>query len=66
MRLMISFAAVFLSDAISGEQLGFSNTEIGFLGSAHFFGFFIGCWWAASDGQGRPPQAPSGFWRTCW
>ena len=60
MRLMLSFAALFLSvvllqmglgglvplDAISGGQLGFSNTQIGFLGSAHFFGFFIGCWWA--------------------
>lgn len=60
MRLLISFAAVFLSvvllqlgsggvgplDAISGAQLGFSTAEIGLLGSAHFFGFFIGCWWA--------------------
>ena len=60
MRLLISFAALFLSvillqlglggvaplDAISGTQLGFSKAEIGFLGSAHFFGFFIGCWWA--------------------
>ena len=58
MRLLISFAALFMSvvrllmglgglvplDAISGEQPGFSNTEIGFLGSAHFFSFFIGCW----------------------
>jgi MFS family permease len=60
MRLLISFAALFLSvillqlgsggvaplDAISGEVLGFSTTEIGLLGSAHFLGFFIGCWWA--------------------
>jgi MFS family permease len=60
MRLLISFAALFISvvllqlglggvaplDAISGVELGFSNAEIGFLGSAHFFGFFIGCWWA--------------------
>ena len=60
MRLLISFAALFLSvvllqlgtggvaplDALSGVQLGFSKTEIGTLGSAHFFGFFIGCWWA--------------------
>lgn len=60
MRLLISFAALFLSvillqlgsggvaplDAISGEVLGFTTTEIGLLGSAHFFGFFIGCWWA--------------------
>ncbi|QYK43633.1 MAG: MFS transporter [Paracoccaceae bacterium] len=60
MRLMISFAALFLSvvllqlgsggvavlDAISGVTLGFSTGQIGLLGSAHFFGFFIGCWWA--------------------
>ncbi|MFN3292983.1 MAG: MFS transporter [Gemmobacter sp.] len=60
MRLLISFAALFLSvvllqlglggvaplDAISGAGLGFSTAEIGFLGSAHFLGFFIGCWWA--------------------
>lgn len=60
MRLLISFAALFLSvillqlgsggvaplDAISGAALGFSTSEIGILGSAHFFGFFIGCWWA--------------------
>jgi len=60
MRLLISFAALFLSvillqlssggvgplDVLSGLQLGFSRQEIGFLGSAHFLGFFIGCWWA--------------------
>ena len=60
MRLMISFAALFLSivllqistgglgplDALSGFALNFSSTEIGLLGSAHFFGFFIGCWYA--------------------
>lgn len=60
MRLLVSFAALFLSvvllqlglggvaplDAISGEALGFSTAEVGLLGSAHFFGFFIGCWWA--------------------
>jgi len=59
MRLLISFAALFLSlillqlgsggviqlDAISGLQLGFTTAEVGLLGSAHFFGFFIGCWW---------------------
>lgn len=58
MRLLISFAALFLSvmllqlgssgvgplDAISGLQLGFSTADVGLLGSAHFFGFFIGCW----------------------
>lgn len=60
MRLMISFAALFLSvvllqlstggvgplDALSGLTLGFTKSEIGLLGSAHFVGFFIGCWWA--------------------
>ncbi|MDK3073881.1 MFS transporter [Sedimentitalea sp. JM2-8] len=60
MRLLISFAALFLSvvllqlssggvgplDALSGLALGFTTTEIGMLGSAHFLGFFIGCWWA--------------------
>ena len=60
MRLLISFAALFLSvillqlsiggvgplDVLSGLQLGFSRQQIGLLGSAHFFGFFIGCWWA--------------------
>ncbi|WP_343079722.1 MFS transporter [Ostreiculturibacter nitratireducens] len=60
MRLIISLAALFLSvvllqlgagglapmDALSGVQLGFSKSEIGTLGSAHFLGFFIGCWWA--------------------
>lgn len=60
MRLIISFAALFLSvillqlgaggvaplDAISGLELDFTKAEVGLLGSAHFFGFFIGCWWA--------------------
>ncbi|MEZ5869522.1 MAG: hypothetical protein R3D46_14275, partial [Defluviimonas denitrificans] len=60
MRLLISFAALFLSvvllqlgtggvaplDALSGVELGFTTSQIGTLGSAHFFGFFIGCWWA--------------------
>lgn len=60
MRLLISFAALFLSvlllqlssggvgplDVLSGTQLGFTKQEIGLLGSAHFLGFFIGCWWA--------------------
>jgi MFS family permease len=58
MRLLISFAALFLSvillqlgvggvaplDALSGVALNFTKAEIGTLGSAHFFGFFIGCW----------------------
>jgi MFS family permease len=60
MRLIITFAALFASvvllqlglggvaplDAISGGTLGFSKAQIGFLGSSHFLGFFIGCWWA--------------------
>ena len=57
--MLISFAALFLSvfmlqlssggvgplDALSGLALGFSTEQIGMLGSAHFLGFFIGCWW---------------------
>ncbi len=60
MRTLISFAALFFSvillqlssgalgplDALSGIALNFSTQEIGILGSAHFLGFFIGCWWA--------------------
>ncbi len=60
MRLPLSFAALFLSvillqlssgalgplDALSGFALGFSTAQIGMLGSAHFLGFFIGCWFA--------------------
>lgn len=60
MRLMLSFAALFLSiillqlstggvgplDALSGLALNFTTTQIGLLGSAHFLGFFIGCWWS--------------------
>ena len=60
MRLMISFAALFLSvillqlstggvgplDALSGFALGFTTEQIGMLGSAHFVGFFMGCWLA--------------------
>lgn len=60
MRLLISFTALLLSvallqlgsggiaplDALSGVELGFSGSEIGLLGSAHFLGFFFGCWWA--------------------
>ncbi len=60
MRMLVSFAALFVSvvllqlglggvaplDAISGVQLGFTTAEIGIIGSAHFLGFFIGCWWA--------------------
>ncbi len=60
MRMLISFAALFLSvgllqlssggvgplDVLTGLDNGFSQSQVGFLGSAHFFGFFIGCWWA--------------------
>ncbi|MEO0752221.1 MAG: MFS transporter, partial [Pseudomonadota bacterium] len=60
MSTLISFAALFLAvilmqlssggvgplDALSGITLEFSTTQIGLLGSAHFLGFFIGCWWA--------------------
>lgn len=60
MALLISVAALFASvvllqlglgtlaplDALSGVALGFTTGEIGLLGSAHFLGFFIGCWWA--------------------
>lgn len=60
MQMMISFSALFLSvlllqfssgglgplDALSGIDLGFTTAQIGVLGSAHFLGFFIGCWWA--------------------
>lgn len=58
MRLLISFAALFLAvvfvqlgsgtlgplDALAGGARGFTTSEIGLLGSAHFTGFFIGCW----------------------
>lgn len=57
MRLVISLSALLLSiifvqvgsgslgplDALSGLELGFTSTAIGYLGSAHFVGFFIGC-----------------------
>lgn len=60
MRLIISSAALFLSvlllqlssggvaplDALAGLSAGFSPSEVGLLGSAHFMGFLIGCWWA--------------------
>lgn len=60
MRMMVSFAALFLSvvlmqlasggvgplDALSGLALDFTTAEVGLLGSAHYLGFFLGCWWA--------------------
>lgn len=60
MGLITSFLALFISvillqlssggvgplDALSGIKLDFSTQQIGMLGSSHFIGFFIGCWWA--------------------
>lgn len=60
MRTIVSFAALFASillvqlgvgvlgplDALAGAAAGFSDREIGLLGSAHFIGFFIGCLYA--------------------
>ena len=60
MRLLVSFVALFgavallqLSsggvgplDAVAGRALGFTREQIGLLGSAHFAGFFVGCWLA--------------------
>ena len=60
MRLSLTLAPLFLSvallqlasggvgpiDALSGLKLGFSTGQVGLLGSAHFLGFFFGCWWA--------------------
>ncbi len=57
MRLIISLSALLVSvlfvqvgsgslgplDALSGLEFGFSPTSIGYLGSAHFVGFFVGC-----------------------
>ena len=59
-RLLIFFAALLLSvlllklstggvgplDALSAISLDFTPAQIGLLESAHFVGFFIGCWWA--------------------
>ena len=60
MMLAISMSSLFLSaillqlgsgglgplDVLSGLELDFSTEQIGLLGSAHFVGFFLGCWWA--------------------
>lgn len=60
MRLHVSFFALFIAvallqissgaisplDALGGLQSGFTRAQVGLLGSAHFLGFFIGCWWA--------------------
>ncbi len=58
MGTLLSFTALFVSiylvqlgsgslgplDALSGSVIGFSTEQIGLLGSAHFFGFFLGCY----------------------
>lgn len=44
--LQLSSGAVGPLDVLSGSALGFSTGQIGLLGSAHFLGFLIGCWWA--------------------
>jgi len=58
MPALLSFAALFLSiflvqlgsgslgplDALAGGLRGFSTEQIGLMGSAHFLGFFAGCW----------------------
>ena len=58
MGTILSFSALFLSiylvqlgsgslgplDALSGAVIGFSTEQIGLLGSAHFLGFFLGCY----------------------
>ncbi len=60
MRLLITFSALFISvallqlssgaigplDVLSGTQEGFTRSQLGLLGSSHFLGFFVGCWWA--------------------
>jgi MFS family permease len=60
MRTLISFAALFLSillvqlgsgtlgplDALAGVERSFTTAQIGLLGSAHFLGFFLGCYLA--------------------
>ena len=57
MNVLISLSALLISvlllqvgsgslgplDALSGAKFGFSATEIGLLGSAHFIGLFLGC-----------------------
>jgi MFS family permease len=60
MRTLITFTALFISallvqlgsgtlgplDALAGSVRGFTTEEIGLLGSAHFLGFFLGCYLA--------------------
>ena len=56
--LLISFLALFASifflqlgnsilapfDVLVGLNVGFTNFQIGLLGSSHFLGFLTGCW----------------------
>jgi len=58
MGTLLSFTALFVSiylvqlgsgtlgplDALSGAVIGFTTEQIGLLGSAHFLGFFVGCY----------------------
>ena len=58
MGMILSFTSLLLSalllqlgsgalgpfDVLSGIELEFTGQQIGLLGSAHFIGFFIGCW----------------------
>ncbi|GAB5445248.1 MAG: MFS transporter [Gymnodinialimonas sp.] len=44
--MQLSSGGVGPLDVLSGTVLGFTSAQIGLLGSAHFLGFFIGCWWA--------------------
>ncbi len=60
MRMLLSLAPLLFSillmqlstggvgplDALKGLEHDFSKAQIGYLGSAHFLGFFIGCWWS--------------------
>jgi len=46
MLLQLSSGGVGPLDALTGLGNGFSRAEVGFLGSMHFVGFFVGCWWA--------------------
>lgn len=60
MSLLVSFTALFLSiflvqlgsgslgplDALAASARGFTTADIGLMGSAHFVGFFLGCWLA--------------------
>ncbi|MCY3878734.1 MAG: MFS transporter [Rhodobacteraceae bacterium] len=44
--LQLSSGGIGPLDALSGAELGFTTQQIGLLGSSHFIGFFIGCWYS--------------------